>query len=538
MSSSLLALASVSGSNSGGSSSTKRSINTTTSLVLSQAQRRKEFIHRQKHGRSAVFDRQRQQQQQTASSTVATTASQDEFSGEDVALTETIIEPDMQEETVFAMQTSQASTNMNSSSGGSRSNRKKQEAGAKHKQESFVPFNLCVPEYMLEIPQLNKPTKPAASSSFSSSSAGSDMVITEEAPQDEDEEPESWMFKLRPRGTSCLISTSIHSNGSSSHGLAYAISPASNSSILCSFRSLLPKNCVLECILDEEHRLLYAMDILMWKGQCLTDTTSEFRMYWLQTKLSECSQQLFRLAEGRNEYAVQWVPYFDCTPANLYGVYANENGACPYVPDGFVFYHKFGHYQQGLTPLVLAWKDANCSRYVQDAVGRDDEGNDDMMMAPEADSEGAVDGLSKPIKLVVHEDYHIEDEDRAMTMGEEEQGVANHVNLSCLDGFPLTRHPKQVTVGSEERKIVVLKHGDLVVCRCQQIGYRQTVGEGATSSILVPFISGGDQLIIDRVTPRARVKKAADSWSKIVTSNANMVGYKVISFDDLLNSAS
>jgi hypothetical protein len=533
--SSSLALASASGSNSGGSSSTKRSLMTSSSLVLSQAQRRKEFIHRQKHGRSAVFDRQRQQQQQTAAPIASTDASQDEFSGEDVALTETIIEPDMQEETVFAMQTSQASTNMNSSSGGSRSNREKQEAGAKHKQESFVPFNLCVPEYMLEIPQLNKPAKPAASSSSSSSSAGSDMVITEDAQQDEHEEPESWMFKLRPRGTSCLITTSIHSNSSSSQGIAYAISPASTSSILCSFRSLLPKNCILECILDEERRLLYAMDILMWKGQCLTDTTSEFRMYWMQTKLSECSQQLFRLVEGRNEYAVQWVPYFDCTPANLYAVYANENGACPYVPDGFVFYHKFGHYQQGLTPLVLVWKDANCSEYAQDAMGRDDEGNIDMMLNSESEQGARADGLSKPFKLIVHEDHHTEEEDGVVTTSDDER---QEVSLDCLDGFPLIRHPKQVIVGSEERKNVILKQGDLVVCRCQQIGYRHAVGEGATSSMLVPFIGGGDQLIIDRVTPRARVKRAADSWSKIVTSNANMVGYKVISFDDLLYSVS
>ena len=37
----------------------------------------------------------------------------------------------------------------------------------------------------------------------------------------------------------------------------------------------------------------------------------------------------------------------------------------PFPKDGLLFYHKFGYYQVGLSPLVILWKDARTSRYLR-----------------------------------------------------------------------------------------------------------------------------------------------------------------------------
>ena len=42
------------------------------------------------------------------------------------------------------------------------------------------------------------------------------------------------------------------------------------------------------------------------------------------------------------------------------------NGPLPYIRDGLLFYNRHAHYELGLTPLSLVWKDTNCSQYFLD----------------------------------------------------------------------------------------------------------------------------------------------------------------------------
>lgn len=37
-----------------------------------------------------------------------------------------------------------------------------------------------------------------------------------------------------------------------------------------------------------------------------------------------------------------------------------------FIPDGLSFIHRESHYSLGLTPLLMLWKDAHCSRYLLD----------------------------------------------------------------------------------------------------------------------------------------------------------------------------
>ncbi|KAK6122222.1 hypothetical protein DH2020_044037 [Rehmannia glutinosa] len=52
------------------------------------------------------------------------------------------------------------------------------------------------------------------------------------------------------------------------------------------------------------------------------------------------------------------------------GLKAAYTEPVPYVKDGLLFYNKHAHYQSGNTPLVLVWKDENCSQYVLDTDGK------------------------------------------------------------------------------------------------------------------------------------------------------------------------
>jgi hypothetical protein len=376
-------------------------------------------------------------------------------------------------------------------------NPRQQFPGGNHAQ-----YGLCIPEHMLEIPSL-----------YPSSRISSDL--------NGDEETESWLFKVRPTGISCLVSTTAP------HMKGVAYSSASNGVVLSSFKSLLPRNCLLDCILNETTRVLYVMDILVWKGQTVVDTTAEFRMFWLENKLSECSQYIFTVSD-QNDYAVSPVAYLDCNASNLMAAYANEGSTFSYEPDGFLFYHKFGYYQQGLTPLVLHWKDRNCSMYaLQESAMMDENDNSSVVF-----------------RLTVSElsSHHV---DQGAAIHGFDSGAEKFVELKTLEGFALVKWP-QKTVARGHAGMVVLVEGDLVTCRCQQLGYQANdvanvqscqnlsqVADYEGTAAHTPYISN---VTIERVTPRARVRKSADSWTKIVAYNPSKLGMKLVSFDDIVNS--
>lgn len=105
----------------------------------------------------------------------------------------------------------------------------------------------------------------------------------------------------------------------------------------------------------------YVIDMLCWRGYSLYDCNSEFRFFWLNSKLGETGAG--NPPSAYHKYRFTVVPIYDCTEMGLHTAYA---GAVPYVKDGLLFYNKHALYQTGNTPLALIWKDENCSQYVLD----------------------------------------------------------------------------------------------------------------------------------------------------------------------------
>ncbi|RDX87701.1 Snurportin-1, partial [Mucuna pruriens] len=137
---------------------------------------------------------------------------------------------------------------------------------------------------------------------------------------------QDWFVFARPSGKRCFV---VSCNGTT-------ISRLRNGSILHRFPSALPSGArkkdpsysILDCIFHE----------LAETGAC--DPPSYY-----------------------HKYRFSLVPVYGCDSNGLCAAYS---APVPYVKDGLLFYNKHAHYQAGITPLALVWKDENCSQYVID----------------------------------------------------------------------------------------------------------------------------------------------------------------------------
>ncbi|KAG8053727.1 hypothetical protein GUJ93_ZPchr0001g33115 [Zizania palustris] len=105
----------------------------------------------------------------------------------------------------------------------------------------------------------------------------------------------------------------------------------------------------------------YIIDMICWRGYSLYDCTAEFRFFWVNSKLMETTASDPPSTYHRYRFSV--VPIYECT---LEGLEAAYSGSTPYMKDGLLFYNKHVHYQAGITPLALVWKDEACSQYIID----------------------------------------------------------------------------------------------------------------------------------------------------------------------------
>ncbi|KAG7394771.1 hypothetical protein PHYBOEH_004677 [Phytophthora boehmeriae] len=211
------------------------------------------------------------------------------------------------------------------------SKRKSREERVKQRREHFSK-QLMVPEWLIDVP---------ADLDGRGSALG-----------------EGWYVLPRPEGKRCLVV----SNG----GITLARIPSG--SILKKFPSALPcgshktnrssgSYCILDCIFQEQDKTFYVLDVMCWKGYLLYNCTTEFRLYWMRDKLSEGATAAVTPA---NPFRFLPTPCYESDPAGIMAAYSTT---FPFLKDGLLFYMKAGHYDLGLSPLALVWKDANTSRF-------------------------------------------------------------------------------------------------------------------------------------------------------------------------------
>jgi hypothetical protein len=224
----------------------------------------------------------------------------------------------------------------------SKANRTKKNARKAAARPHMLTNQLSEPEWMTEIPN--------------------DMVALIDASQEVRCE---WFVLARPEGRRCVV---ISSRGTT-------ISYLENGRVLHQFKSFLPggglnaqngSSSIVECIYYEPTKIYYILDVMSWNDMHCYECNAEFRFYWLRAKVEE-TPFISPQFSAQQQFSFLPVPYWECSWHGLREAYASE---LPYVRNGLLFYHREGHYEIGLTPLILLWKDGTVTSYL-DADGEE-----------------------------------------------------------------------------------------------------------------------------------------------------------------------
>lgn len=159
---------------------------------------------------------------------------------------------------------------------------------------------------------------------------------------------QEWIVVVCPVGKRALI---VASRGSTS---AYTKSGY----CVNRFSSLLPggnrqnsttakDHTILDCIYSEVNQTYYVLDVMCWRGHPFYDCQTDFRFYWMHSKLPE--EEGLDEKTKLNPFKFVGLKNFPCTPESLCKVLSMD---FPFEVDGLLFYHRQTHYSPGSTPLV------------------------------------------------------------------------------------------------------------------------------------------------------------------------------------------
>ncbi|XP_014440449.1 snurportin-1 isoform X1 [Tupaia chinensis] len=104
---------------------------------------------------------------------------------------------------------------------------------------------------------------------------------------------------------------------------------------------------ILDCIYSEANQTYYVLDVMCWRGHPFYDCQTDFRFYWMLSKLPE--EEGLGEKTKLNPFKFVGLQNFPCTPESLCEVLSMD---FPFEVDGLLFYHKQTHYSPGSTPLV------------------------------------------------------------------------------------------------------------------------------------------------------------------------------------------
>lgn len=107
--------------------------------------------------------------------------------------------------------------------------------------------------------------------------------------------------------------------------------------------------CILDCLYDSTIATYYILDVMCWMGHPVYDSDTEFRNYWLNTKVNEHDYDL-AARTGINPYKFIPLEYHNSSRPYLTELLSRPY---PVQVDGLLFIHKHSHYQLGHTPLAL-----------------------------------------------------------------------------------------------------------------------------------------------------------------------------------------
>lgn len=162
--------------------------------------------------------------------------------------------------------------------------------------------------------------------------------ILEEIPDDFVDE---WVCMPIPEGQRCFVAS----------GNQQTLAKAANGELLHKFPSFLPNGshasfdtkksyCIFDCIFSQNDNTFYILDMMCWKGHLYYECDSQFRFFFLQSKISEISY--VTEISSQNPYRFIPLPTFCCTKEGI-SLASNAN-SIGFLPNFLSFYNKNTHY--------------------------------------------------------------------------------------------------------------------------------------------------------------------------------------------------
>lgn len=194
--------------------------------------------------------------------------------------------------------------------------------------------------------------------------------------------PLVWFSSAKPKGVHCFLMTRdkitllIEPNGRV-HRKFYSCLPGGSRFT----RHFFTKGvlCILDCIFCHDTAIFYAKDLISWNGFDLLQTTTEARLFFLSSKISDDQEYpvikklksldskilLNKTLYCYNNFPspiIPFVPFYPSTKQGLKEIYGRQ---VPMIRDGlYVIHRKHQDLRNSKNPLILTWKDAACSKFL------------------------------------------------------------------------------------------------------------------------------------------------------------------------------
>ncbi|KAG5669185.1 hypothetical protein PVAND_017079 [Polypedilum vanderplanki] len=118
------------------------------------------------------------------------------------------------------------------------------------------------------------------------------------------------------------------------------------------FKTNLPQQTILDCILDKISNTLFILDVIKYDGRDFMNCDTSFRHFWIKNKFIESD---LKIIDEESDMKMQLLDVYDLADSNqgfsCFQKYPMFNEGTEL--DGFLFYHKEADYTIGETPLVL-----------------------------------------------------------------------------------------------------------------------------------------------------------------------------------------
>lgn len=191
---------------------------------------------------------------------------------------------------------------------------------------------------------------------------------------------------------------------------------------------------------------------MCWRGHDLYDCTTEFRFFWMHSKLSEdITPTTSTHISTTDDTILRHFAALPAYPATSGGLHAAYSDPVPFVRDGLYFVHRRTHYTLGQTPLALTWKDPTSSRYFIDTDAKGVVLPEQHVVLRYQSDRGVCTADEPPVTLATMPQAFVEKVGAKLRPGRLLRFAVGSGGVTFVDGAPMGADLRYVGVANQRR---------------------------------------------------------------------------------------